>query len=270
MIIDSHVHIGSFAEFHMLPSEVLYSMERYGIDFSLVSDGEAVEFGHFGEPIPKELQKSQNEVFRDTLRFAREHPDQIGAVPWLKIASELPDEEFKRMLRDNRDIVYAFKLHPFHSRTAPDEERLEPIYKLAAEYDLPIVSHTGGCEEARSIHLYHAAKKHPELNFVMVHMDLGTDNSEAIDLLGRLPNLYGDTTWVSVESALRAIARWGSEKLLFGSDNPVDGKDTYLHNRAGERSLYQAYFNEFKDMVSKRDYENIMFRNAQRLFRIGG
>ncbi len=268
MIIDTHVHIGQCIGFDMRPEFVLYSMEKYHIDFSLVSDGEAAEFDHQGRPIPAELQKSQNQVFRDTLRFARENPDKIGAVPWLKCYSELPDDEFKSLLKENRDIVYAFKLHPFHSFVAPDDERMEPVYRLAAEYALPIVSHTGGREEARSIHLYHAAKKHPELDFVMVHMDLGTDNSEAIELLGKLPNLYGDTTWVPIESTLKAIERWGSEKILFGSDNPIDGKDTYLDNGKGERSLYQAYFNEFREMISPRDYENIMYRNAQKLFRI--
>ena len=268
MIIDSHVHIGKCIGFDMKPSDVIYSMNRYGIEFSLVSNGEAAEFDHRGKKIPKRYQKSQNQVFRETIDFARQYPDQIGAAPWLKLHSELPDDEFKSLLRDNIDLVYAFKFHPFHSRVAPDDERIEPIYRLAAEYDLPIVSHTGGCEEARSIHLYNAAKKHPELNFVMVHMDLGTDNSAAIELLGKLPNLYGDTTWVSVESTLKAVRRWGSEKILFGSDNPIDGKDTYLDNGRGERSLYQAYFNEFRSMISAEDYDNIMFRNAQKLFRI--
>lgn len=268
MIIDTHVHIGAFDDFVMTPEDVLYSMEKYGVDFSLVSDGEAVEFDHVGQPVPKNLQRSQNRVFRDTIRFARKHPDKIGAVPWLKIHSELPDEEFRAILKKNRDIVYAFKFHPFHSRTAPDDDRLEPIYRLAAEYDLPIVSHTGGCEEARSVHLYHAAKRHPELSFVMVHLDLGTDNSEAIELLGKLPNLYGDTTWVPVKSTLEAVRRWGSEKILFGSDNPIDGRDTYLHNKTGDRSLYQEYFNEFRSMIPPEDYDNIMYKNAVRLFHL--
>lgn len=268
MIIDTHVHVGTCLGFDMRPEHVLYSMEKYGIDFSIVSSGWGAEYDHQGRAIQKELQRSQNEVFMEVVEFARAYPDKIGAAPWLKINSELPDDAFKAILRENRDIVYAFKLHPFHSRVKPDDERLEPIYRLAAEYDLPIVSHTGGCEEARSLYLYRAAKKHPELNFVMVHMDLGTDNKEAIELLGKLSNLYGDTTWVPVKSTLEAIRRWGSEKMLFGSDNPIDGKDTYLDNGHGERSLYQEYFNEFRELVSPGDYDNIMYKNAQKLFHI--
>ena len=165
-----------------------------------------------------------------------------------------------------KDIIYGIKLHPFHSLTAPDEERLEPIYRLAAEFDLPVASHTGGCEQAMSPHLYNAAKRHPEVKFIMVHMDLGTDNSVALDLLGKLPNLYGDTTWVPVSTTVEAIRRYGSEKMLFGTDNPIDGKDTLLHNRTGERSLYQQYFNELKELIPADDYANLMYKNAQRMF----
>ena len=85
-------------------------------------------------------------------------------------------------------------------------------------------------------------------------------------MLGRLPNLYGDTTWVPVSTTVEAIRRYGSEKMLFGTDNPIDGKDTLLHNRTGDRSLYQQYFNELRELISADDYENLMYKNAQRMF----
>lgn len=268
MLIDTHVHIGKVLDFEMRQEDVIYSMNRYGVDFSLVSSVDAVEFDHVGRAIPKALQTSQNEAFKRTLSFARRYPDQIGVTPWMKLYAETPDDEFIRLLEENRELVYGIKLHPFHSRVAPDDPRAEKVYEIARKYHLPVVSHTGGCEEARSIHLYNAAIKHPEISFVMVHMDLGTDNSEAIELLGKADNLYGDTTWVPVKSTLKAIERWGSGKILFGSDNPIDGADTYLHNKTGDRSLYQEYFNEFRAMVSPEDYDNIMYRNAVRLFGI--
>ena len=147
-------------------------------------------------------------------------------------------------------------------------EKMITEIKLAQELGLPIVSHTGGCEEARSIRLYNAAKAHPEIDFVMVHLDLGTDNREAIDLLGKLPNLYGDTTWVPIKSALEVIRRYGGKKLLFGTDNPIDGEDTLLCNMFGERSLYQQYFNELREMLTADEYDDLMYRNAQRVFGI--
>mgnify|MGYP002626035611 CR=1 FL=1 len=268
MIIDTHAHIGRILNFNMTEKQLLYSTEKYGIDFSLISNIECAENDHKGKPIPKILQKSQNRVLKKTIKFVRKHPDKFGILIWLRIRQELPDDEFLKLLNENRDIIYGFKLHPFHSRVAPDDERLEPVYKLAEEYNLPVVSHTGGCEQARSIHLYNAAKAHPKVKFVMVHMDLGTDNSEALNLLGKLNNLYGDTTWVKTETTLRAIRTCGSKKMMFGSDNPIDGKDTFLHNKTGDRSLYQEYFNELKNSLTSEEYDDLMYKNAQKVFNI--
>ncbi len=268
MIIDTHAHIGHILDFNMTTEQLLYSMERYGVDFTLFSHIEAVEFDHMGNAVPPEFQRSQNELFREAVAEARKAPGKLGVLPWLKIHGEQPDREFEAILKENRGIVYGLKLHPFHSRTAPDDPRLEPVYELAMKYNLPVVSHTGGCEEAMSVHLYNAAKTHPQLDFVMVHMDLGTDNKTALDLLGRLPNLYGDTTWVPVETTVEAIRRYGSQKMLFGTDNPIDGADTLLHNKAGDRSLYQEYFHELKERLGAEEYADLMFRNAQRVFHI--
>ena len=268
MIIDTHAHIGTLLHFHMTVGQVLRSMERFGIDFSLVSNIEGAETDHAGAPVPLAFSVPQNELLRRTLALTACAPDKLGVLPWMRIRNELPDLEFRRLIDENRPRIFGLKLHPFHARVAPDEERLEPVYRLAAEYQLPIVSHTGGCEEAMSHHLYHAAKRHPELDFVMVHMDLGTDNRQALELLGKLPNLYGDATWVPVSTTLEAIRRWGSEKMLFGTDNPIDGELTLLHNPAGERSLYQQYFHELKEQLSADDYDNLMYKNAERIFRL--
>ena len=268
MIIDSHAHIGTIPPFDMKPEELLSSMERFGIDFSLISNVEAAEFDHIGNPVPPPFIKPQNQVLRETLAVARRASDKLGVLPWLRIHGELPDREFISLIKQNLDIIYGFKLHPFHSRTAPDDPKLEPIYELAAELGLPVVSHTGGCEEAMSPHLYYAAKRHPEIDFVMVHMDLGTDNSVALDLLGKLPNLYGDTTWVPISTTAEAIRRYGSKKMLFGTDNPIDGENTLLHNKTGDRSLYQQYFNELRELISDEEYADLMYKNAARLFKI--
>ena len=48
MIIDTHAHIGHIPDFNMTTEQLLYSMERYGVDFTLFSHIEAVEFDHMG------------------------------------------------------------------------------------------------------------------------------------------------------------------------------------------------------------------------------
>ena len=268
MIIDSHAHIGRIAVYNLSMRKILYSMKRYGIDFTLVSSIECIENDDKGRPVPRIVQRSQYRVLKRSLRAVKKAPDKVGLLVWLKIRQEQPDEKLIRLIEKNRRYIYGIKLHPYRSRTAPDSPKMQAIYDLARRFDLPVVSHTGDCEEADSEHLYNAAKQNPDINFVAVHMDLESGNRRAIDFISKLPNLYGDTTWVPVSSTLRAIELCGSEKILFGSDNPVDGKDTYLVNNAGQRALSQEYFNEFKTMVSAEDYDNIMYKNAERLFKI--
>ncbi len=268
MIIDSHAHIGRVLFMNLSLKKLLYSMEKYGVDFSLVSNIECTEYYQRDKKLPFILRKSQTRALKRTLRAVKKHPDKLGILVWLRIGQELPDEKLIKLIEKNREYIYGIKLHPYRSQTAPDSPKLEPVYDLARRFDLTVVSHTGDSDEADSIRLYNAAKAHPDINFVAVHMDLESGNDRAIERISKLPNLYGDTTWVPVKSTLKAIDKCGSQKILFGTDNPIDGKDTLLYNRAGQRALSQEYFNEFKTMVSKDDYDKIMYKNAERLFNI--
>lgn len=271
MIIDTHVHTGLFESsdkvMNMTEEIVLQSMELYNIDFALVSNA-AEEYDCEWNPIPKEKQTSQEEAFLRSIAFARANPKKIGIMPWVKPATETADARLEELIKDNLDIVYGIKVHPFHSKIAFDSERVEPYIKLAQKYNLPVVSHTADCDEASPIKVYNMAKKYPDVDFVMVHMGLCTDNQEAIELLGKLPNLYGDTTWVPLESTIQIVTKWGSKKLFFGSDNPIDGLHTYGYNPKGEPSMYQQYFNDLEKIIGTEAYEDIMYKNAMRVFKI--
>lgn len=268
MIIDTHTHIGNMLGFDMPEEYIICSMEKYGISHSIVSCLNAAEFDHHLNPVPPEYLHSQIECLEEAVNFAKKFPDRISAAVWVRPFGEKADSALCKAVEENRKYIKAFKFHPFHSNIPFDSRQSEAFIELAEHFHLPVVSHTGGSDCASCRRVYNMAKKYPETNFVMVHMGLGTDNSEAIKLISELPNLYGDTTWVPVQSTLKLIRTAGAEKIVFGSDNPVDGKDTYFCNRTGDRSLYQQYFNEFKNMVSEEDYKKIMYKNAARIFNI--
>lgn len=268
MIIDTHVHIGDMLNFKLTEEDVLYSMEQYGIDHSIVSCLDAAEFDHSLRPIPAKYQHSQLECLQKTVDFAKKHPSRISAAVWVKPYGEKADYDLYKAVNDNRRYIKAIKFHPYHSNVPFDSKTTEPFIELAQHYGLPVVVHTGGCDAASCVRVYNMAKRFPKTRFVMVHMGLGTDNREAIELAARLPNLYGDTTWVSVQSTLRLIQTAGIEKVMFGSDNPIDGPDTYLHNRTGDRSLYQDYFHELPKLLSPADYDRLVYRNAADFFAI--
>ena len=271
MIIDTHVHTGIFEDIdrivNMSEEIVLEAMELYHIDMAVVSNA-AVEFDCELKPVPMEKQISQEDSFRSALVFARKNQDNLRIMPWAKPANETPDETFENLIKENLDIVCGIKVHPFHSNIAFDDERVQAFIQVAQKYHLPVCTHTADCETASVRKVYEMAKKYPDVDFVMVHMGLGTDNKEAVELIGKLPNLYGDTTWVPVETTLEVIEKYGSKKLMFGSDMPIDGLHTYGKNPKGEPSLYQQYFHGLEEKIGKEAYADLMYKNAMRVFKI--
>lgn len=266
MIIDTHTHIGSMLTFDMKESHILYMMQQYNIDHCIISNIECATHDHKQRRIPRIFCKNHLKTNQRAIKFARENKGRVSVALWVEPREDVAPID--RLICDNRDVITAIKFHPYHSKLRFDCEEIDRYIKLAQKYSLPVVTHTGSgeCDDVKLV--YKVAEKHPDVNFVMVHMGLGTDNSEAIELINKLPNLYGDTTWVSIESTLKFLQVCGDDKIVFGSDAPIDGKDTYLDNGKGERSLYQAYFNEFKDMVPGSTYSKIMYKNAQKLFNI--
>lgn len=268
MIIDTHVHLGNMVGFTMTEEMVIQMMDKYGIDYCIISNGDSAEYNHDLTPIPMELQKSQADSFERSIRFARKHPGRIGIMPWIKPATESADATLEQMIKDNLDIVKGMKVHPYHSKTFFDAECMEEYIALAEKYHLPVVSHTGGCEEASPVYVCNMAKKHKNVNFVMAHMGLGTDNSQSVALMGEADNLYADTTWVPMSTTIDVINKYGSKRVVFGSDSPIDGVDTYDHNPKGEPSMYRKYFNEIEGIIGTEAYKDLMYRNAQKLFNI--
>ena len=262
MIIDSHVHIGVFGRYNMKKEFVIDSMKRYGIDYSLVSPIMGVEYGQDHMPLPDDWPYDQQSANIEAIEFARENDGMIGILPWCRPAAEGFTDEFAQLATDGGKYVKGLKFHPYHSMMPITAPQVEPYLRFAAERGLPVEVHSSNDEFSQPRFVYEVAKAHPDINFIMVHMGLITDNNEAIELIGSLPNLYGDTTWVKPESGLRLMKKYGAHKLLFGTDNPIDGPDTYAH------PFYKVYFGEFREWVSPDDYELLMHGNAERIFDI--
>lgn len=260
--IDSHVHIGQFAHFDMRPEYVIRSMAKYGIDYSLVSNGAAVEFDQNHGALPADWPYDQYSANLVTVELARQYKDKIGAVLWCRPHTEGVNDAFLRLLDEGGSLIKGLKFHPYYSMLPMTAPQMEPYLTLAAERGFPIVIHSADDEFSQPQFVYEAAKAHPKVNFIMAHVGLETDNDEAIELIGALPNLYGDTAWVRPEAGWKLIKKYGAHKLLFGTDNPIDGEDTYAH------PFYQNYFGEFKQQVSSEEYELLMHGNAERLFHL--
>ena len=268
MITDSHVHFGNSLGFCMPQKDVLTAMERYNVSKAIVSNASAVEFDAEHRQIPEKEQVSTLQAAEATIDFAKANPERIFAAIWVKPHLESPSAELEYLLKIYPQYVKALKIHPFYSAISFDSPQVESYVELAELLELPVIAHTAndGFSECKKV--YNMAKRHPYTKFVMAHLELGSNNEEAIDLCAKLPNLFGDTAWVHYEKAVKFVKKAGSEKLMFGSDMPIDGVDTYAKNKAGQRSMYQDYFHELEKRIPSTSFENIMWKNAENFFKL--
>ena len=125
------------------------------------------------------------------------------------------------------------KLHSEYQNFRPDEERMMPIYRKAAELGLFVVFHGGwdplGKDEilATPRRFANIAEKLPELTIVAAHMGGMKLFDEVEDCIaGKFGNIFLDTSmtadFIAPEQLLRIIRTHGADRVLFASDAPWD------------------------------------------------
>lgn len=258
MLIDSHVHFGTMGRFDLSQRDLIRAMNKYGVDFAIVSNLEGAEFDSELNLIEEECQVPQLEVNARTLALVERYPERLKGLFWLKPHTEGYAEDVEVFMLQHSEHFSGFKAHPFHSRLRFTEPEYRPYIELAREHDLVFVVHTAKDEYSRMNHVYDVAKDYPDVDFVMVHMGMFSDHSQAAELMAELPNLYGDTAWVDAEAVLGAIDVCGSEKILFATDAIVDGIDTY--------AKYGDLLTMVSTQLDRKDAQNILCKNAASLF----
>ena len=255
-VIDAHVHIFTVPSIKKSEKIILDSMKKYHIDYSLVSfDG--------SEYCDEESRILYSQLKGTTfaLDFARKHSKKIGILPWIRPHKEHNVDELEELIKNNLDIIHGLKFHPYCSRLKITSKHLIPYIELARKYNLPILVHTAYDEYSSIGLLVKVANKYKDINFIAAHLELNTDNKYAINCLKETPNLYGDTARVNPKN-YRLIKKLHLEdKIMFGTDNPIDGLDTYNH------PYYKKYLNK-KFKIDDEDYKKLMYLNAKKIYKI--
>jgi predicted TIM-barrel fold metal-dependent hydrolase len=273
MIIDSHTHIGTTSypvgknRVSNLPGEdLIAAMKKYSIDFALVSSIAGAEFDSEEQLIPPDKQIPQMESFRRLVQFVRSRADALPGRPmfkallWIKPYTEEVTDTLEQFITENRNYIAGLKMHPSLSNIKFTDDRFWSYIKLAERYDLPVQVHTEEDGLANPAYVNEVAANFPSVNFIMVHMGLNTTNVEAIEIINKNDNIYGDTCEVKTENVIKAINECGSEKILFGTDAIVHGIDT---NR-----IYLPVIKAIRKNFSMEEADNVLFRNCTRIFRI--
>ena len=258
-IIDAHAHIGSFPTLASSKQLILSSMEKYGIAYSLVSNTDGAEFPSVGDLTPK--NKPTLEILKQTVAFHLAHPNQIGALLWIRPQQEQPSQELIRYINTHRKDIVGMKFHPYEERLPIDDPRLKAWLDLAKRFRFPLLVHTAIDEYSSIKHLENVCLAYPDLNFVAAHMELCTDNLYCLETMRRCPNMYADCAWVPLDIAKRVLREIGLDRIMFGTDNPVDGAFTLAN------PLYREYFAP-NNGLSGIEEEHLFCLNAQRFYNL--
>lgn len=264
MIIDVHTHLNNYHEETVLPLQVsldrlLGVMEENKVDYSLILTSYKVN----------EHRPSVKQVVEAT----RDIPS-LGTVAGISYLNykEKDLREMADYLRSGE--IKAFKLYPGYEPFYPYDKRLQVIYELAIEFDIPVMFHSGDTYTPKGkirfshpLHIDDVAVDFPELKIVICHVG-NPWIRDCMEVVYKNKNVYADVSGLVLGDFSDKFERYMKEQLeemilyagdpqylLYGTDWPI--------------STMKSYLNFMKQLdLSDDKKELIYWKNAAKLFKI--
>ena len=179
--------------------------------------------------------------------------DDVHAFGTLHIDYKDFEKEIERIKKMG---LKGIKLHPDFQRFNIDDERMFPIYEVLQD-NLPVLFHLGddNVDFSSPKRMARVLKLFPHLTVIGAHMGGYGRWDEAEEyLIGK--NLYIDTSSsflrLGEEGVCRLIKKHGADKVLFGTDYPLEN--------------HKIPLNHFLNLdLSDDDKEKILYTNAYNL-----
>jgi uncharacterized protein len=235
-IFDAHLHLGHDIDGMSGQYEELERiMDRYGISkaFMFCMD----------EPDREPAFRAPNDR---TLEFAERSAGRLIPFVRLDLTAEGPIDEAIRCLdRGARGI----KLHPRAQRFTLNDERLAPVFELAAARKVPILIHGGRGLPPIAEHLSDLVERYPEAQLIIAHAGIADMAALAGCFAGRKGVFFDTSAWSPVD-LLDFFHQVPPEQILYASDYPYGRQPQSLLNSL--RTAIRAGLDErqLRDMLS--------------------
>jgi predicted TIM-barrel fold metal-dependent hydrolase len=212
-IFDAHVHLGNDIDgFRGDYDELERIQQQFGISraFMFCLD----------EPDRHPAFRAANDR---TLAFAERSGGRL--IPFVRLdLAEKPIEEATRCLdRGARGI----KLHPRAQRFLLNDERLAPVFELAAERRVPILIHGGRGLPPIADHLSRLVDRYPEAQLIIAHGGIADLAALAESFAGRAGVFFDTSVWSPVD-LLDFYHQFSPEQVLYASDYPYGQQPSSL------------------------------------------
>jgi uncharacterized protein len=204
-IFDAHTHLGTDIDGMVgIYEDLEGGMDKYGISrcFMFCLD----------EPDRHPGFRAGNDR---TLEFAKRSQGRM--IPFVRLdLAEDPIGEATRMLDRGAKGI---KLHPRAQKFLLDDERLSPIFELAADRNVPILIHGGRGLPPIADDLGRVADRYPEAQLIVAHAGIA-DLAALADRLGGKAGVFFDTSVWSPLDLLGLYRLVGPEQVVYASDYP--------------------------------------------------
>ena len=212
-LFDAHVHVGRDIDGFVAPYEGLMAfLARYGVAkaFAFCMD----------EPDREPAFRAAN----DRTLAAAERSDSV-LIPFVRLdLAEHPLDEAMRCL----DLgARGIKLHPRAQGFLLNDERLAPIFALAAERHVPILIHGGRGLPPIADHLRRLVEAYPEAQLIIAHGGIA-DLAQLSEAFGGRAGVFFDTSVWSPIDLLDVFQRVSPEQVLYASDYPYGQQPSSL------------------------------------------
>jgi predicted TIM-barrel fold metal-dependent hydrolase len=226
-VFDAHVHLGSDIDgFRGLYEELEKELDSYGASrcFMFCMD-EPDRHPSFSAPNDR------------TLAWAEKSEGRF--IPFVRLdLAEGPIEEAERCLdRGARGI----KLHPRAQRFLLNDERLAPVFALAAERKVPILIHGGRGLPPIADHLHRLVDAHPDAQLIIAHAGIADLAALAGHFSGKAGVFFDTSVWSAID-LLDFFHQVPPEQVLYASDYPYGRQPSSL--LISLRTAIQAGFSE--------------------------
>lgn len=208
--------------------KLLETMEKAGIAKTVIF---GADFGpEIGDPEmhPFEI----NKIFAD---IAKAHPDKFIALVAIDPRRPGAMKHCEQCIEEWG--MKGLKMHPA-AGFYPTDQILYPFYEKCADWNVPIVFHTGGQPAApvkldpqRPLFIAEAATRFPDTKMIMAHVGMDLWN-EAVMYAKLIPNVYFDLSYHQfsyVSWGPKKFYEWlrflidecGARKLMWATDTPL-------------------------------------------------
>jgi predicted TIM-barrel fold metal-dependent hydrolase len=240
-IFDAHVHLGNDIDgFSGQYEELERILDAYGASraFMFCMD----------EPDREPAFRAPNDR---TLEHAERSNGRL--IPFVRLdMHESPIEEAIRCLDRGAKGI---KLHPRAQRFLLNDERLAPVFALAAERRVPILIHGGRGLPPIADDLSRLVEEYPEAQLIIAHAGIADLSALAGRLAGRKGVFFDTSVWSPVD-LLDFFHQVPPEQILYASDYPYGRQPQSLLN--GLRTAIKAGLDE-------RQLREMLAGNANRI-----